>query len=157
LRISPLLPIAATQPRGEGTRLDKVRAGLAAELRERLTLADADRELGEALDRWELSLFSDEPFRSAQIREGLVCLLGADGGVWAATMRAAVLLTEKGREREELLVTLRAERLGREARDAVRRALVETLLRGSRDDLVVALDDTLLGIRPRPASVLRVA
>jgi hypothetical protein len=157
LRISPLLPIAATQPRGEGTRLDKVRAGLAAELRERLTLADTDRELGEALDRWELSLFSDEPFRSAQIREGLVCLLGADGGVWAATMRAAVLLTEKGREREELLVTLRSERLGREARDAVRRALVETLLRGSRDDLVVALDDTLLGIRPRPASVLRVA
>jgi hypothetical protein len=134
-----------------------VRAGLAAELRERLTLADTDRELGEALDRWELSLFSDEPFRSAQIREGLVCLLGADGGVWAATMRAAVLLTEKGREREELLVTLRAERLGRDARDAVRRALVETLLRGSRDDLVVALDDTLLGIRPRPASVLRVA
>jgi hypothetical protein len=72
-------------------------------------------------------------------------------------MRAAVLLTEKGREREELLVTLRAERLGRDARDAVRRALVETLLRGSRDELVLALDDTLLGIRPRPASVLRVA
>ena len=157
LRISPLLPIAATQPRGEGTRLDKVRAGLAAELRDRLTLADTDRELGEALDRWELSLFSDEPFRSAQIREGLVCLLGGDGGAWAATMRAAVLLTEKGREREELLVTLRAERLGRDARDAVRRALVETLLRGSRDELVLALDDTLLGIRPRPASVLRVA
>ncbi len=157
LRISPLLPIAATQPRGEATRLDKVRAGLAAELRERLTLADTDRELGEALDRWELSLFSEEPFRSAQIREGLVCLLGGDGGAWAATMRAAVLLTEKGREREELLVTLRAERLGREARDAVRRALVETLLRGNRDELVLALDDTLLGIRPRPASVLRVA
>jgi hypothetical protein len=157
LRISPLLPIAATQPRGEATRLDKVRAGLAADLRERLTLADSDRELGEALDRWELSLFSEEPFRSAQIREGLVCLLGGDGGAWAATMRAAVLLTEKGREREELLDTLRAERLGRDARDAVRRALVETLLRGSRDELVLALDDTLLGIRPRPASVLRVA
>ena len=131
--------------------------GLAAELRERLPLADADRELGEALDRWELSLFSEEPFRSAQIREGLVCLLGGDGGAWAATMRAAVLLTEKGRERSELLDTLRAERLGRDARDAVRRALVETLLHGSRDELVLALDDTLLGIRPRPASVLRVA
>jgi hypothetical protein len=157
LRISPLLPIAATQPRGEATRLDKVRAGLAAELRERLTLADTDRELGEALDRWELSLFSEEPFRSAQIREGLVCLLGGDGGAWAATMRAAVLLTEKGREREELLVTLRDDRLGRDARDAVRRALVETLLSGNRDELVLALDDTLLGIRPRPASVLRVA
>ena len=157
LRISPLLPIAATQPRGEATRLDKVRAGLTADLRERLTLADADRELGEALDRWELSLFSEEPFRSAQIRECLVCLLGGDGGAWAATMRAAVLLTEKGREREELLDTLRADRLGRDASDAVRRALVETLLRGSRDELVLALDDTLLGIRPRPASVLRVA
>ena len=157
LRISPLLPIAATQPRGEATRLDRLRAGLTADLRERLTLADADRELGEALDRWELSLFSEEPFRSAQIREGLVCLLGGDGGAWAATMRAAVLLTEKGREREELLETLRAERLGRDARDAVRRALVETLLRGSRDELVLALDDTLLGIRPRPESVLRVA
>jgi hypothetical protein len=157
LRISPLLPIAATQPRGESTRLDKLRARLAADLRERLTLADADRDLGEALDRWELSLFSEEPFRSAQIRESLACLLGADGGTWAATMRAAVLLTEKGREREELLETLRAERLGRGAFDAVRRALVETLLRGSRDELVLALDDTLLGSRPRPASVLRVA
>jgi len=157
LRISPLLPIAATQPRGEATRLDKLRAPLAAELRTRLTLADSDRELGEALDRWELSLFSEEPFRSAQVREALVCLLGGDGGAWAATMRAAVLLTEKGRDREELLAVLRAEQLGRDARDAVRRALVETLLHGNRDELVLALDDTLLGIRPRPASVLRVA
>ena len=64
LRVAPLLPIAATQPRGEATRLDKIRARLAADLRERLLLADDDRELGEALDRWELSLFSEEPFRS---------------------------------------------------------------------------------------------
>jgi hypothetical protein len=157
LRISPLLPIAATQPRGEATRLDKVRARLAADLRERLTLADADRELGEALDRWELSLFSEEPFRSAQVRESLACLLGDDGGVWAAAMRAAVLLEEKTRERTSLLEALRQERLDRGARDAVRRALVETLLHGNRADLVVALDDTLLGLRPRPQSVLRVA
>jgi hypothetical protein len=157
LRISALLPIAATQPHGEATRLDKLRARRAADLRAQLTLADTDRELGEALDRWELSLFSDEPFRSAQVRESLVCLLGGDGGAWAATMRAAVLLTEKGRERGELLDTLRAERLDRDGRDAVRRTLVETLLHGNRDELVLALDDTLLGIRPRPASVLRVA
>jgi hypothetical protein len=32
----------------------------------------------------------------------------------------------------------------------VRRALVETLLEGSRDDLVSALDEALLGLRPRP-------
>jgi len=157
LRISPLLPIAATQPRGEGTRLDKIRARLAADLRAKLTLADSDRELGEALDRWELSLFSDEPFRSAQVRESLTCLLGGDGGSWAAAMRTAVLLGDKTRERSELLDALRAERLGSDARDAVRRTLVETLLHGDRAQLVVALDDTLLGLRPRPSSVLRVA
>jgi hypothetical protein len=157
LRISPLLPIAATQPRGEAARLDKIRARLAADLRTKLTLADSDRELGEALDRWELSLFSEEPFRSAQIRESLTCLLGGEGGAWAAAMRTAVLLGDKTRERSELLDELRAERLGSDARDAVRRALVETLLHGDRADLVVALDDTLLGLRPRPSSVLRVA
>jgi hypothetical protein len=157
LRISPLLPIAATQPRGEAARLDKIRARLAADLRAKLTLADSDRELGEALDRWELSLFSEEPFRSAQIRESLTCLLGGEGGAWAAAMRTAVLLGDKTRERSELLDELRAERLGGDARDAVRRALVETLLHGDRAELVVALDDTLLGLRPRPSSVLRVA
>ena len=157
LRISPLLPIAATQPRGEGTRLDKIRARLAADLRGKLTLADTDRELGEALDRWELSLFSEEPFRSAQVREALTCLLGADGGPWAAAMRTAVLLGDKNRERSEMLDALRAERLGSDARDAVRRTLVETLLHGDRTQLVIALDDTLLGLRPRPSSVLRVA
>jgi len=72
-------------------------------------------------------------------------------------MRAAVLLGGKNRERTDLLETLRAERLGHDGRDAVRRALVESLLHGSRADLVTALDDTLLGLRPGPASVLRVA
>jgi hypothetical protein len=157
LRISPLLPIAATQPRGEATRLDKVRAPIAADLRARLTLADADRELGEALDRWELSLFSEEPFRSAQVRDAIGCLLGGDGGTWAAAMRAAVLLADKTQERADLVAGLRAERLDRASRDVVRRALVETLLHGDRPALVEALDDTLLGLRPRPQSVLRVA
>jgi len=157
LRIVPLLPIAATQPRGEAARLDGIRARLAADLREKLTLADDDRELGESLDRWELSLFSEEPFRSAQLHESLTCLLGDGGGVWAAAIRAAVLLGEKTRERSELLEALRDERLAHEARDAVRRALVQTLLHGNRAELVTALDDTLLGLRPRPSSVLRVA
>jgi len=157
LRIAPLLPIAATQPRGEATRLDQLRAKLAADLRAKLTLADEDRELAEALDRWELSLFSEEPFRSAQVRDAATCLLGGDGGAWAAAMRTAVLLAEKSGERSEVVASLRAERLGRDARDAVRRALVETLLHGNRAQLVEALDDTLLGLRPRPQSVLRVA
>jgi hypothetical protein len=157
LRVSPLLPIAATQPRGEPARLDKVRARLAADLRAKLVLADGDRELGEALDRWELSLFSEEPFRSAQVREGLVCLLGGEGGLWAATMRAAVLLADKSQERGDLLESLRAERLGRDGRDAVRRALVETLAHGDRAELVASLDGALLGLRPRPSTALRVA
>jgi hypothetical protein len=157
LRVSPLLPIAATQPRGDATRLDKVRARLAADLRARLLLADEDRELGEALDRWELSLFSEEPFRTAQARDALACLLGGDDGTWAAAMRTAVLLADKTRERGDLLASLRAERLHADARDAVRRALVEVLLHGNRAELLASLDDTLLGLRPRPASVLRVA
>ena len=157
LRIAPLLPIAATQPRGDATRLDKVRARMAAELRERLVLADEDRELGESLDRWELSLFSDEPFRSAQVREALACLLGGEGGGWAASLRAAVLLAEQATERAQVLAALREEHVGHEARDAVRRVLVETLLHGSRAELVAAVDETLIGLRPRPSSVLRVA
>jgi hypothetical protein len=157
LRVAPLLPIAATEPRGEPARLDKIRAKLTADLRERLTLADDDRELAEALDRWELSLFSDEPFRSGQLREALACLLGAGGGLWAAGMRTAVLLADKTNERSDLVAGLNAERFGRLANDAVRRALVEVLMHGVRTELVEALDETLLGLRPRPQSVLRVA
>jgi hypothetical protein len=157
LRISPLLPIAATQPRGEPTRLDSLRGRLAADLRERLTLADDDRELAEALDRWELSLFAEEPFRAGQVRDALTALLGGGDGAWAAVMRAAVLLGENSKDRAELLEELRAEQPGRCARDAVRRVVVETLLYGSRAQLVITLDETLLGLRPRPATVLAAA
>jgi hypothetical protein len=152
LRISPLLPIAATQPRGEATRLDALRARLAADLRERLPLADDGRGLAEALDRWELSLFAEEPFRSGQVRDALTALFGGDDGQWAAAMRAAVLLGDKTQDRAVLLGDLRAERLGRAARDALRRALVETLLYGNRAELLRTLDETLLGVRPRPAT-----
>ncbi len=157
LRIAPILPIAATQPRGEATRLDKIRARLAADLRSKLLLADDDRGLGEALDRWELSLFSEEPFRSAQVSEALTCLFGGEEGAWAASMRVSVLLGDKPADRVDVLESLRTDRLRRDARDAVRRALVETLLHGDRATLVAALDETMLGVRPRPSSVLRVA
>jgi hypothetical protein len=91
------------------------------------------------------------------VREALACLLGGESGAWAAAMRAAVLLAEKTAERSDLVAGLREERLPREARDVVRRALVEVLLHGDRAALVEALDETLLGLRPRPQSVLRVA
>jgi hypothetical protein len=143
--IRPVVPIAATQPAGEPTRLDAFRGAVAADLRERLVLADEDPELGEALDRWELSLFQDGPFRAEQLRESLAALLGGSDGLWAAAVRGAVLLGETARERAELHVRLS----GDPDPDAVRRALVETLLHGDRAALVAALDETILGLRPR--------
>jgi hypothetical protein len=154
LRISPLLPIAATQPRGDATRLDALRARLATDLRERLPLADDDRGLAEALDRWELSLFADEPFRSGQVRDALTALLGSEDGWWAAAMRIAVLLGESTQERSDLLEALRADQVRSGVRDALRRALVETLLYGNRPELIRSLDETLLGLRPRPVTAV---
>jgi hypothetical protein len=144
--IRPVVPIAATPPRGEPTRLDSFRGAVAADLRERLVLADEDPELGEALDRWELSLFQDGPFGAEQLREALAALLGGTDGLWAAAVRGAVLLGANPRERGEL-----HERLsGDPSPDAVRRALVEALLHGDRAKLVATLDETILGLRARP-------
>ena len=154
LRISPLLPIAATQPRSEATRLDSFRGRLAADLRGRLMFADDDRALAEALDRWELSLFADEPFRSGQVRDALTALFGNEDGWWAAAMRIAVLLGEETKARSELLEALRAEQVRSGVRDALRRALVETLLYGNRLELTRSLDETLLGLRPRPSTAV---
>jgi len=144
--IRPVVPIAATPPAGEPTRLDAFRGAVAADLRERLVLADEDPELGEALDRWELSLFQDGPFGAEQLREALAALLGGPDGLWAAAVRGAVLLGETPHERAEL-----NERLsGDPSPDAVRRALVEALLHGDRAKLVATLDETILGLRSRP-------
>jgi hypothetical protein len=155
LAIRPVLPIAAAEPAGEPTRLDAFRARLAADLLARLGRAEEDPELAEALDRWELSLFADEPFRSEQLREALAALLGGPDGLWAAALRAAVLLGETGRDRAEHLERLRAlargERAGPAAADGVRKAIVETLAHGDRSALVSSLDDALVGVRPRPA------
>ena len=153
--IRPVLPIAAAEPSGEPTRLDAVRARLACDLLARLGRAEEDPDLAEALDRWELSLFADEPFRSEQLREALAALLGGPDGLWAAAVRAAMLLGETGPDRAEQLERLRGlargEPAGRTAADAVRRAVVETLAHGDRAALVASLDDALLGLRPRPA------
>src|SRR5262249_22166975 len=148
--------IAGTAPPGEPGRLDAFRGALAAELLERLTLADGDPALAEALDRWELSLFQSEPFRSEQVRAALHALLG---GTWP--LRGAVLLEEAGARRGELHEELTAVAGGGEAgprvADAVRRSLVECLQRGDRDALAADLDEVLLGLapdsRPRAAAV----
>jgi hypothetical protein len=150
--VRPMPATAAQLPPGEATRLDPFRAPLVAELQSQL--AEASDELLEALDRWELALFHVGAHRSDELREALETLLGCDEGPWAAAMRAAVLLGETAREREDLLISLRAlldgDGPGARAEDAVRRALVETLLDGCREQLVATLDQALLGLRPRP-------
>ena len=144
--IRPVLPIAATQPPGEPDRLDGFRGALARELLARLTLADGDPALADALDRWELALFQNEPFRSEQLRGSLVSLLGE---TWE--LRAAVLLGDESERRRSLYGALRAlgegEQASPAAADAVRRALVEVLRDGDRAALVASLDEVLLGLR----------
>ena len=157
--IRPVLPIAATVPPGEPVRIDPVTAGRAQRLRGRLALADDDRELGEALDRWELSLFQSDPFASEQLRGALTGVLGAGDGLFAASLRAAALLGETPRERAELLERLRLLAVGDAAgatAELVRRTLVEVLDDGDGDrpELIRALDESLLGLRPKPSARL---
>ena len=151
--IRPVLPIAATQPAGEPTRLDSFRATLAADLLAELGSADDDAELGEAIDRWELSLFQDGPFQAEQLRESLAALLGGNDGLWAAAVRGALLLGDTPRARAEVQDRLS----GDPDPDVVRRALVAAVLHGDRPQLVASLDESILGLRPPPAVVLRPA
>lgn len=146
--IRPVLPIAATPPPGEPTRLDPFRASVAASLRPKLALADDDARLGDALDRWELSLFQGDPFRSEQLRLALDSALGDGDGAWAAAMRGAALLGATPQERGDIL-----ERLRSPDPELVRRLLVEVLLHGDRRRLVRELDETLLALRARRANV----
>jgi hypothetical protein len=140
--IQPVLPIAATAPPGESTRLDPFRGGVAAKLRPLLGVADSDARLGDALDRWELSLFQGEPFRGEQLRHALDAALGNGEGLYAASMRAAALLGETAEERAQL-----AARFREPTADLVRRLLVAVLLHGDRATLVRELDESLLGLR----------
>ena len=144
--IRPVVPIAATQPAGEPGRLDSFRATLAQDLLLKLDEVDDDPELGEAIDRWELSLFQDGPFQAEQLRESLAALLGGSDGLWAAAVRGAILLGDTPRARAELQDRLS----GDPEADVVRRALVDTLLHGNRTELVASLDESILGLRPRP-------
>jgi len=140
--LRPVLPIAATAPPGEPTRLDPFRASVAAKLRPLLAVADDDARLGDALDRWELALFQDDPFRGEQLRQAVDAALGDGEGLYAAAMRAAALLGETAEERAAL-----AERFRAPTPDVVRRLMVAVLLRGDRRALLRELDGALLGLR----------
>jgi hypothetical protein len=148
--IRPVLPIAATAPPGDPTRLDPFRATVAADLRPRLGRADEDARLGDALDRWELALFQSDPFRGEQLRCALDSALGEGDGTWAAAMRAAALLGATPQERADLLERLRAPDA-----ELIRRLLVEVLLHAERRHLVRELDETLLALRTRPPRVAK--
>jgi hypothetical protein len=140
--IRPVLPIAATAPPGEPTRLDPFRATVAAKLRPLLALADEDPQLGDALDRWELSLFQGDPFRADQLRHALDAALGNGEGLYAAGMRAAALLGETAEERAAL-----AERFREPTPDLVRRLVLAVLMHGNRRTLLRELDGALLGLQ----------
>jgi hypothetical protein len=143
--IQPVLPIAATQPLGEPSRLDAFRAPIAVDVLDALGQADGDPELAEGLDRWELSLFQSEPFRSEQVRAALQSLLGES---WP--MRACILLVEDAHAREELYAELSGLAAGDSATpaalDAVRRVVVAVLRSRDRDSLARDLDRELLGL-----------
>ena len=151
----PVPGIAATEPGGEATRLDAWRGRLAADLLERLVASESDPALSEALERWELALFESEPMRSERLRESLAALLGGVDGLWAAAMRAAILVGETSSDRDTAIEGLRrlarGEEGGAEAVDTMRRAIVEVLVHEDRTRLVTALDEAMLGLRPRPA------
>ena len=146
--IRPVLPIGATAPPGEASRLDRFRAPIAVEVLGSLADADGDAELAEALDRWELSLFQNEPFRSEQLRAAARALLGE---TWP--LRMAVLVADAGEAREELHEELAAVERGDPVTalgvDAFRRLLVIVLRAGDRDELVRGLDRQLLGLEPQ--------
>ncbi len=146
--IQPVLPIAATQPPGEPSRLDAFRTPIAVEVLAAMGDADGDPGLVEALDRWELSLFQNEPFRAEQLRAALSALFGE---TWP--MRCSVLLGEDSGAREELYGQLVAFAGGEQADepvlDAVRRALVAVLRSRDRAELVHDLDRQLLGLPRR--------
>jgi hypothetical protein len=148
--IQPVLPIAATQPPGEPSRLDAFRAPIAVDVFSALGDADGDPELADALDRWELSLFQAEPFRSEQLRAALTSLLGE---TWP--MRCCVLLSEDAQTREQLYGELTGLAAGDAATpatiDATRRAVVAVLRSRDRDRLAHDLDRELLGLGRGPA------
>lgn len=152
--IRPVLPIAATQPAGEPGRLDSFRGGLAGELLLRLGTADTEPALAEALDRWELALFQNDPFRSEQLRAAYAALLGE---TWP--LRGAMLLEDDADRRERLHEALALLSGGGDASplaaDGIRRALVESLRHDSRGELLRELDRALLGVAKTP--VLRAA
>ena len=155
LELRPVPGIAATEPDGEPTRLDVWRGKLAGDVLERIGASRHDPALGDALEHWQLALFESGPLQSERLREALMALLGGADGLWAAAMRAAVLIGDTGHDQAGLIEGLRTlargDRPDMEIVDTTRRAIVEAVMHDDRAQLLVALDEAMLGLRPRPA------
>ena len=121
------------RPRRPASRRDSIRSARRSRRScvPQLALADDDAQLGDALDRWELSLFQDDPFRGEQLKHALDAALGDGQGLYAAGMRAAALLGETAEERADLV-----ERFHAPTPDLVRRLLLAVLLHGNRAALL---------------------
>ena len=148
--IRPVLPIAATQPPGEATRLDSFRAEVTRE-----RAVDASRS-PTAMRRSPRRSTAGSSRSSRTSRSGPSSCAGALAGLFGDTweLRAAVLLGDASEERRAIHASLRSLAAGEQAspraEEAVRRSLVETLRHGDRPALVRSLDDVLLGLRSAP-------
>ena len=71
-----------------------------------------------------------------------------------------MLIGDRGQDRGELFASLRGLTAGDTAEaevfDVVRRSLVEVLMHGDRTGLLARLDESLLGLSPRPVSYFAV-
>ena len=152
--VRPVLPIAATQPPGEPTRLDVFRGGVARSCssgspRPRTIASSATRSTAGSsrCSRTGRSAPSSSARRSRR------CSATATAS-WAAALRAAVLLGETGRERASLPAALRRLCEGvadaEAARSRAPRARRDARAR-ERQKLVAELDESLLGVRPTPS------
>ena len=148
--IRPVLPIAATQPPGEPSRLDAFRRRSrsrcwARSARRTATPSSRRRSTGGSSRCSRTSRSAPE-----QLRVALAALLG---DTWP--LRCSVLLSEEGGSREELYGHLTAlaagDTAGTAALDAARRAVVAILRARDRIELVHDLDRELLGLRRRDA------
>ena len=170
--VRPLPPEVARQPLGEARRLDVLTLGVARSLCERLYAAGAPADrLGTALSRWSASLgLPGDAERAAASAAALAPLLGTDAQWDGATaLRAAALAGRTAAERVRVAAAFRdvargatgappspgeAVRVGADVDAAVRAVLVAALLDDRRGaDLAQALDEVLLGARPRPQLV----
>ena len=153
--IRAVLPIAATQPPGEPTRLDGFRGGsratCSAGSRSRTTIRSSPRRSTAGSSR------SSRPSRSGRsscARRSRRCS-GRRGSCAPRCCSA-----RRGRRRalpRRCARSAGGEPASSRAADAVRRALVEALLHGDRAALVASLDEVLLGLRAARLAAHRVA